>query len=167
MKIAMLLIAVCSIVANVTSEGVQFENALWRQKVVLFQSTRADVEKLFGKPIGENGSPYRLEDGTLYLEYYDYDHCKPWHGRAADWNIPEWTVTEITFSPSQPLQFKAFKLDLKGFRTAHLSPEVPDLLSYISDQQGVEYTLEPDGTLNEVRYCPGTSYDRFRCPKKR
>ena len=35
---------------NSTLGTAQFEKKLWRQRIVLLQSTRADVEKLFGKP---------------------------------------------------------------------------------------------------------------------
>jgi hypothetical protein len=167
MKIAIILFTLCYSVVSSTSGAVQFEKTLWSKKVLLLQSTRADVEKLFGKPIGQHYDvTYDLVDGTLYIEYYGNDHCTPRYGLAADWDIPEWTVTEITYRPHRPPKFDASKLNLKAFQKARLNPEVPDLVSYVNDQQGVEYTVELNGTLNNVRYFPGSSYDRLRCPKK-
>jgi hypothetical protein len=166
MKTTIILFAVCSIVAGSTSPTVQFEKT-WRQKLLLLQSTRADVEKVFGKPIGKhNDVTYNLEDGTLYISYYGYDHCKPRYGLTADWNIPEWTVTEITYLPDNPTQFASLSLDLRKFRMARLSPNVPSMISYVSEEQGIEYTLEGDGlTLHSIRYFPGKQYTNLRCSK--
>jgi hypothetical protein len=145
----------------------QERSAEWKHGITLFQSTKTDVEKLFGKPIGENyGVTYKLRDGILYLDYYGFDHCKARYGFDADWNLPEWTVTEIEFLPDYELTLTSLRLDLRRFRKAHLNPHAPDLVSYIDDQEGIEYTVEPDGTLNSVRYFPGSRYDKFRCPKK-
>lgn len=109
---------------------------------------------------------YNLEDGTLYISYYGDDHCKPRYGLAADWNIPEWTVTEITYIPNNPPQFASLRLDLKKFRMARLSPNVPDMISYVSEEQGVEYTLEGDGlTLHSISYFPGKQNANLRCSK--
>ena len=136
----------------------------WTQ-VVLLQSTRADVEKLFGKPIGENYSvTYNLRDGVMYLEYYLYDRCKPKYGYRGDWNIPEWTVTDITFEPDNPPQFSSLKLDLHKFRKVRKSPNVPEMVSYINDTEGVEYTLAVDGrTVQTIRYFPGRRFNNLRC----
>ena len=144
----------------------QERSAEWKHGVTLFQSTKTDVEKLFGKPIGENyGVTYKLRDGTLYLDYYDFDHCKHQGAFDAVWNLPEWTVTEIEFRPDHELAFASLHLDLKRFRRAHLNPGVPDLVSYVDDHDGVEYTVESDGTLNSVRYFPGSRFESFRCRK--
>ena len=144
----------------------QERSAEWKHGITLFQSTKADVEKLFGKPIGENyGVTYKLRDGTLYLDYHDFDHCKSKGAFDARWNLPEWTVTEIEFRPDYELAFRSLHLDLRRFRRAHLNPGVPDLVSYVDDHDGVEYTVESDGTLNSVRYFPGSRYESFRCRK--
>lgn len=146
--------------------GLQDTNADWKHGVTLFQTTKADVEKLLGKPIGENyGVTYKLKDGILYLNYYDFDHCKSQGGFDADWNLPEWTVTEIEFRPDHELTFASLHLDLKRLRKAHLNPGVPDLVSYVDDRDGIEYTVEPDGTLSSVRYFPGSRYESLRCRK--
>src|SRR5260370_40848456 len=97
-KSAILLLASCLIVISSALGTPQFEKKLWKQKVLLLQSTRADVEKIFGKPIGENyGVTYKLKDGILYLDYYDFDHCKSQDGFHAALIVLEWTVTEIEF----------------------------------------------------------------------
>src|SRR5258708_1398707 len=107
----------------------QSPDADWRHKVVLFQSRKADVEKLLGRPVGEpDGGTYRLNDGILYLDYYGFDHCKARYGFKADWNLPEWTVIEIEYRPTEEAKFSDLHLDLHKFRNARLSPGTPDLI---------------------------------------
>lgn len=139
----------------------------WTHGITLLQTTKTDVERLFGKPVGPNyGVTYTLKDGILYLNYYDFDHCKSQGRFDARWNVPEWTVTEVEFRPDEPPAFASLHLNLKRLRKAHLNPHTPDLLSYFDDQNGIEYTVdESNGTLNNVRYFPGARYERFRCPK--
>jgi hypothetical protein len=138
----------------------------WKHKIVLFRSTKADVENLLGKPVGENyGVTYKLKDGILYLDYYEFDRCKARYGLKADWNLPEWTVTEIKYLPNELPKLSDLHLDLQKFRKAHESPEVPQLISYVNDEEGVDYTFSDDGKLNSVRYFPGSRYNTFRCRK--
>ena len=139
---------------------------MWRQKILLLQSTRGDVEKLFGRPIGErNGGTYKLKDGILYVDYYEFDYCKPRDEFHTDWNVPEWTVIEIEFLPDRQRTVASLHLNLKPLRTAHLNPDLPDFLSYIDDTDGIEYTVdESTHTLNSVRYFPGSRHDALRCP---
>ena len=66
---------------------------------------------------------------------------------------------------SKTVKLSDLNLDLKKFRKKRESPDVPDLISYINDEQGVDYTFEPDDTLNEVRYFPARRYDALRCKK--
>jgi hypothetical protein len=166
MPVTLLLFATCFILASSALGLPQFEKAVWKQRVLLLQSTRADVEKAFGKPIGENyGVTYKLKDGILYLDYYDFDHCKSQDGFQADWNVPEWTVTEIEFMPKRKTTVASLDLNLKHLRMAHLNPETPQLLSYIDDKEGIEYTVnESSHTLNSVRYFPGSLHSALRCP---
>lgn len=141
----------------------------WKQ-VSLLHSTRADVEKLLGQPKrSAHVVTYSLETFTLFIEYYSFDHCKPRFGYSGSWNIPEWTVIEIKYLPSQVTPISSLKLDLEQFRKVHESPDVPDLISYTNEQEGIDYTVEPDGTLSSIRYFPAKREDGLRCserPKK-
>ena len=167
MKSAILLFAICFIVLSPPLGIPQFEKTLWRQKVLLLQSTRADVQKVFGEPSSGQGYfvSYKVNDGMLDLEYYPFDHCKPSDGVSADLNLPEWTVTEIGFRPDRQPTLTSLSLNLKRFREAHMNPDVPDLVSYFDDEKGVEYTVDSKGRLNNVRYFPGSRYDNLRCSK--
>jgi|ERR1051326_109326 hypothetical protein len=165
MKVSTILLLLATAVFG-SAPASQYPDAEWKHKIILFQSTRADVEKLLGKPIGESyGVTYKLKDGILYLTYYDFDHCKSRYGFDADWNLPEWTVTEIVYRPNRLPKFSNFHLNLDKLHKARLNPETPSVMSYIDDLEGVEYAVESDGRLNSVRYFPGSRFDGFRCAK--
>jgi hypothetical protein len=138
----------------------------WMDKITLFKSTKMDVEKSFGKGTGQNyGAMYKLKDGILDLEYYRFDHCKDRDELSADWKLPEWTVVEIKYHFDNQVKLSSLNLDLKKFRKQRESPDVPQLVSYVNDEDGVDYTLLPNGNLNSVRYFPGLRYEGFRCRK--
>ncbi len=145
----------------------QFEKASWRRKVLMLQSNRTDVEKLFGKPSSGQGYlvSYKLNDGMLDLEYYPFDHCKSSDGTSAYLNVPEWTVSEMDFRPNHQPTISSLGLSLNQLRRARLNPDLPQLISYLDDKEGIEYTVASDLTLNNVRYFPGARYDSFRCSK--
>lgn len=135
----------------------------WKQ-IRLMESTRTDVEKLMGPAKYRGYSTwYKVEDGVLHIEYYPYTSCTQ---TGADLRVPQWTVVEITFEPDNPVKLADLNLDLKKFRLVKESPDVPDLLSYLNEEDGVDYTFDTnDDTLNNVRYFPGKRYDRLRCKK--
>ena len=135
----------------------------WKQ-IRVMHSTRTDVEKLMGPAKYRGFSTwYKLDDGVLHLEYYPYTSCTQ---TGADLKVRQWTVVEITFEPDNPVKLAELNLDLKKFRTLKESPHVPDLISYLNEEEGVDYTIDSnDDTLNNVRYFPGKKYDRLRCKK--
>ena len=69
-------------------------------------------------------------------------------------------MVEITYEPDDPPKLVDLKLDLRKFRKQKESSE---LISYVSDEEGVDYTFQADNTLNDVRYFPGRRYDSLRC----
>lgn len=135
----------------------------WR-KIVLMRSTREDVEKLLGQSEYRGfDASYTVEDGMLSVTYYPFSHCAE---PGADLNVPQWTVVELTYEPDNPQRLADLHLDLKRFRKKHESFDVPDLISYVNNKEGVDYTFQADNTLSSVRYFPGRRYDSFRCQKE-
>lgn len=162
-----ILFVVCFMVAISTVGMPQFEKNVWKQKILLLQSTRADVEKIFGNPSSGHDYfvSYKFNDGVLDLEYYPFDHCSKSNGLTPYLNVPEWTVTEMDFRPDGQPKLTSLHLNLKPLRKAHLNPDLPDFLSYIDDTDGIEYTVdEANHILNSVRYFPGSRHDALRCP---
>lgn len=139
------------------------QDAKWKQIIVL-QSTRSDVEKLFGKSKYQGYSvSYDVEEDHLNIEYAGFNFCD---GKEFGWNVSEWTVVEITYRPHQVSQFSSLNLDLTRFKKVRESPCCPDLITYINNEEGVAYTVNPSGTLNNIRYFPSSQYDHLRCGKQ-
>jgi hypothetical protein len=136
----------------------------WK-RIELLRSTRTEVEKL----VGESKSKayvvtYPVDGGDLDVEYYSFDRCKPRYGYDGFLDIPEWTVIEFTYIPDNPPQFATLKLDLRKFRKVRESPHVPDMISYVNDEEGIDYTFEGDGTtLQSIRYFSAKRFDKVRC----
>ena len=134
----------------------------WK-RILLMRSTRNDVERLLGrsKYRGYYAS-YEVEDGLLRIDYYPFNYCAQ---PGADLSVHRWTVVEINYEPNKPVKLADLKLDLTDFKTAKESPDVPDLISYVNEEDGVDYTFDADETLNNVRYFPGRRHDGLRCKK--
>jgi len=135
----------------------------WRT-IVVMRSTREDVEKLLGHSQYEGFSAsYPVKDGRLQVEYYPFNHCGSEPG--ANLRVPQWTVVEMTYEPDNPPRLADLNLNLKKFRKQRESPDVPDLISYINNKDGVDYTFQADKTLNDIRYFPAKRFDYLRCQK--
>lgn len=139
-----------------------------RNGIHVLKTTRAELAQKFNDYSGNNSTvSYHLPNGTLFVNYYDSDHCRSSDGLEAEWNVPQETVVETLFHPNQHPKIEELHLDLSRFRTERESPHVPELISYIDDVEGVDYTFAPTGELVTVRYFAGKKYDSQRCPRKK
>ena len=140
----------------------------WRN-IQLLRSKLEDVQNLLRKPSQSSGyvRMYSLENYELWVDYYPFDHCRSAYGKIGQWDIPEWTVTEIVYVPGGSVAFSSLNLDIKEFRKVQESPHVPAMISYVNDREGVDYTLDEDGkTLHSIRYFPSSRYQHLRCEEK-
>lgn len=140
------------------------QGAKWKQIVVLV-SSRSDVERLLGKSRSPGfDGVYDLEEGHLFVVYAPLNFCE--NGKDFGWDVREDTATEIIFSPPNGPLFSSLNLDLARFKKVKESPCCPDLISYVNKEEGVAYVVNPDGTVNEIRYFPSSQYDHLLCSKK-
>jgi H2-forming N5,N10-methylenetetrahydromethanopterin dehydrogenase-like enzyme len=140
------------------------QGAMWKQ-IVILKSSRLDVERFLGR----SNSPgfdgvYDLEEGHLFVMYTPFNFCE--NGRTIGWNVREDTVIEISFTPNHVPLFSSLKLELEKFKAVQESPCCPDIISYVNEEEGVAYVVNPDGTLNQVRYFPSSQHDRLLCGKQ-
>src|SRR5215212_9995136 len=133
--------------------GVRPKELEWR-RVVILQSTRADVERLLG-PSEMPGYlvVYSLPEGSVSIEFATQSGCEP--HREGFWNVPEWTVEEVTYTPFKaPPRFKSLNLDMTRFRKEPGGSHTPDIVGYVDDEEGVSYTVDPDGSVHNIVYFP-------------
>jgi hypothetical protein len=156
-----LILSLSGLFAPVAGNNTVVTEPKWRQ-IVLMRSTRDYVERLLGRSQYRGYSAsYRVEDGMLFVQYYPFNFCAY---PGADLRVRRWTVVEITHEPDNPPKLADLNLDLKKFRKVRESPDAPDLISYVNDEDGVDHTFQDD-ELIDVRYFPARRYDALRCKK--
>lgn len=140
----------------------------WK-KIVVLQSTREDVERLFGKPKSDSHLPvYDLEGGRLQIDYNIFHNCEGGDfcktGDDCGWLVPAWTVLEVSYSPDPLPKFSSLNLNLTRFEKDF---DTHSHVIYTSNEEGVAYTVfRPRGTLSSIRYFPSSRFNYLRCPKK-
>ena len=132
----------------------------WKQ-ISVISYTRSDVERLMGKS-NDNGYLvyYPLEEGSLHIEY-SAGPCNP---NQDGWDVPKWTVIEVTYTPFKaPPKFSELNPDFSKFKKELAGPCTPGIFSYINEEEGIRYTVEPDGTVMDIVYFPSSRYSKIRC----
>jgi hypothetical protein len=135
----------------------------WNSLVPLV-STRADVEKIIGKPEPDSKSKYFVDYKTKnesVFVLYSTGNCDL---TGTGWNIEDGKVIRISVEPFVKLKLDEYKFDkskYKEYEEDHL-----DMISYANDEDGVAFTVnKPTGEIVEFRYHP-KSKDYFLMCKR-
>jgi hypothetical protein len=144
----------------------------WRG-IVPLHSTRADVERLLGKPAQDfDGTlvSYRLPAETIDIQYAANPQCtEEWPYYS--WNVPKQTVTFIRVAPrGKETLLSELKLDLSKFTKERGDSDVPTHFYYINESDGFSLSVhEMDGARTLVGafvYGPPSSEAGLRCKPK-
>jgi hypothetical protein len=134
----------------------------WRG-IIPLRSTRADVEKLLGKPFLDDAAPpyaktYKTENETVHILYSTgLCNIKPNHG----WNLPPNTVIYIDVSPHN-LKIADLKLNLRKFKKLR-NPRYKDLIHYRNKAEGFDITIDRyDTRVIALNYYPESKYNYLR-----
>ena len=126
----------------------------WRG-IIPLKSTRADVERRFGKP--DKWGDYELNDERVSFDFRDgsckglymtlgKDNCKC----LADENI----VMSIFVEPTAKRKVSDLKIDTTNFRRTPISP-FPNTFEYDNAKEGITYTVdELNDEIKHVTYYP-------------
>jgi len=120
----------------------------WRG-IVPLKSTRADVEKLLGKP-NELGR-YELQNERVHFYY-----AKGSANKADDcWCLAaEDTVLTITVEPEAYIKFSDLKLERRRYKKSR-GGHLPTIVTYSNDDEGVIYTVDDeDDEVMEITFVP-------------
>jgi len=117
----------------------------WRG-IVPLKSTRADVEKLLGKPNGLGR--YEFEKERAYIDYAKgCDDPKDCVCLA-----PKDSVIGIFVTLESELKLSELKLDLNKFKRKP-SSHLPGIVTYSNDEEGVAYIVDDkDGEVINITY---------------
>lgn len=134
------------------------QESLWK-KIVPVESTITDVERMFGRPIDRDHSlRYETNDGIYYFSFSD-GVCKTkwkeeWNSKIpelpplregeplTDWNLPEWTIERVLYSPNEWISVRSLGIDLSRLEKIKESPDTPDIFSYRDGKNGISYTVQ-------------------------
>ena len=136
----------------------------WRT-LVPGRATRADVERLLGKPQGMVASSplYELpEENVLFT--YSRGNCDPQDG---GWNVPAGTIIEIEIIPQGKRLLGKAGFDLSKYRRTET--QHPPAIIYTNVEEGVTITArlftEPEDILH-INLRPSVRELEFACPAK-
>lgn len=132
--------------------------------VIPLKSTRADVEKIFGKPntdsVGTFAATYQTASGRIFV-LYSTGPCslKPSHG----WNVPALVVISMSVYPTPEPDFEESKIDNTKF-VKRPDPEILSEVAYTNEKDGVSVTVNSwDQVITSYRYFPASKYNKLKC----
>lgn len=125
--------------------------------IVPLHSTRAEVEHLLGRSADKCNCIYKTQNETIYVEYAEAK-CK---GYVAGWNVPRDTVLRLTVRSKAQRHFSEVKIDLNKYR---IRRDDTFTKYYSSRDEGVEYSVSPEGIITSVSYVPSKKDNNLRCP---
>jgi hypothetical protein len=134
----------------------------WRG-IVPLHSTRADVERLIGKP-NFKYDLYDFENERVNV-MYSGDPCTA--GLQGSYNVPRDTVISIDVAPKQKLMLSDLNIDLKNYRkTIDSAIEVHSF--YRNEEEGItigtfEGGGEDNGKVLKIYYGPAAKDSQLRC----
>jgi hypothetical protein len=135
----------------------------WRG-IVPLHSTRADVERLLGKPQLDRVETAHYELGAeRVMIIYITKRCE---GATDGWRVPAGTVAGVWVSyPGERPKFASLKLNETKYNKVQ-EGDYLDVVTYRNDEEGIAYDVnEPMGSVDLVRYYPSAKDNNYlRCP---
>ncbi len=126
----------------------------WRG-ITPLQSTRADVERLLGKPLPAKLSfyvTYQLESEEVRVQYADRNLCT--REDQCSCRVRDNTVLHIVVRPKTAISFSSLELDKSRFHPI-VNPENANNVAYSNFNAGVMYVISKrDDLVQYVQYGP-------------
>ena len=119
-------------------------------------STRKDVEQLLGTSLDKCRCLYKTKDETIFAEYAQ-NKCK---GSVPGWNVPADSLLRLTVRSKIQPEFSSINVDLNRYQVRQ-----DDTFTkyYFNGDEGIEYSVSPDGKITAVTYTPKTTDHHLRC----
>lgn len=114
-------------------------------RIVPLHSTRADVEKIFGKAV--NGNYWYENEKERIGVNYSVTNCQ---GEAAGWNIPRDTVLRFTVSFKTNVMFEELNITLNKL----VKNNDKHRITYTDFDKGITYTVTNEGRLDSISFFP-------------
>jgi hypothetical protein len=123
--------------------------------IVPLKSTRADVERLFGKP--DKWGDYQINAERVSFRYSEGPCRELYQGLGRDdckCLVDKDTVMSIYVEPTIKRRFSDLKLDMAKFSRIPIAP-YPNNFSYSNPTEGVDYEIdESEDAIRDIEYYP-------------
>ena len=129
----------------------------WRG-IVPLRSTRADVEKILGKPTSSN-HVYKIGAGTVDITYAQQRCEQNAPSGWGSWNVPSDTVINLSFDTD----FLVSDLKIRNLEKYKLRTDKPTM-EYRLPVEGIQYSVKGDRVVR-ITYGPTDKDKTLRCAK--
>lgn len=134
----------------------------WRG-IMPLHSTRADVERLLGKPNFGDGV-YDLESERVSFIYSEgpCSMSSPW----SVWNVRRDTVVEISIGPKMKMWLLDLKIDVSKYKKSY-EGDMTAHAFYANEEEGITYEVlegaTENGLIMAIYYRPAAKDNDLRC----
>lgn len=137
-------------------EAVSTQAKGWRG-IVPLHSTRADVERLIGKPNFKHDL-YDFENERVDITYSS-DPCT--QASRGMWNVPPDTVISIRVAPKIELRLSDLQIDESKYKKTD-GGHLPYVFYYTNEEEGIQIE-EIKGEVANITYFPSAKDNHLRC----
>jgi hypothetical protein len=130
----------------------------WRG-IVPLRSTRADVEKILGKPSTSN-HVYKIGAGTVDVTYSQQRCEQSAPSGWGSWNVPSDTVINLSFDAD----FLVSDLKIRNLEKYKLGTDSSLIAEYRLPVEGIQYSVKGDRVVR-ITYGPTDKDKNLRCAK--
>jgi hypothetical protein len=127
----------------------------WRG-IIPLHSTRVEVERLLGKPTGECQCHYETDAEFVRVDYAK-GLCAGW---PSGWRVPADTVLAFRVGTKSDLRFSDLHIDDPKFWKTY---DDAFFAYYANRLEGIQYTVEREGTVRSIEYFPSSVDLNLRC----
>jgi hypothetical protein len=149
-----LIIKCVRLVAIILLPTVQSNAEQWRG-ITPLKSTRAEVERLLGKPVsgGMNFlAIYKLETGEVHIHYAISGLCKELE--RCECLVPDDTVIEVSVESKVKVKFSTLNIDKTAFDRFPLAEDT-NIMIYRNPEAGLVYAVSKrDDKIMYIQYAP-------------
>jgi len=134
--------------------------------IVPLHSTRADVRRILGRPLFDEGKvieTFDVPEGRLNVMFVAHPCQKGLPANWGNWNVPVDTVVEISIHLEKPFRFSKLKIPNKEKKKWYTDDTLTTY--YHDEKEGIEYSVTERGIVEEITYGPTSKDESLLCDR--
>lgn len=163
------IVIVVFMIANSTAFSQNSDWLVKMNKIHLLTDKYDEVIKVLGDPVGGSkekklSAYFNLPEGRIFVGFAS-GLCvvTPYSdGKPIGWNVPEWTVIEMSFTPNKPLSRKMIPFDLTTFRKSPFR-DSPGAYMLANRELGIDLSMNSKGKITLVGFSPTQKLESMHC----